>query len=115
NSFVNAIDPSTGVIEWESDYGNRAHSQVVFYNGNLFSEDGNGNLYVFDGLNGEIIWKYPGDQIGLLGGIVAPKIDNDQVFWLNNYVAFGILGGAGPNGAVFKLNKNKLLPESWEF
>ena len=105
DSYVSAVDVSNGILVWESDYGGRAHAQLRFFNGNVFTQDGKSNLYVFDGANGDMIWKMNANKYGLNGGITAPVISDNQVFWINNYVAFGIIGTPGPNGICLKLNK----------
>lgn len=111
NSFISAINVASGLIEWETDYGNRAHAQLTFYNGNVFAEDSNSNLYVMDGANGDILWKDTGVPQGMNGGVVGPSIYNGQILWMNNYSAFGIIGSAGPNGASYKLNESTLVQQ----
>lgn len=111
NSFLQAISIPDGKIVWETPYYNRAHAEVIFYDNLIFSEDGDGSLYIFDVKNGDIIWKFNGQSIGLNGGIVAPAVNNNEVFWLNNYSAYGIIGKPGPNGACFKINPKILITD----
>lgn len=102
NTFVTACHSRTGKIMWETALNNRGNSQLICKNGLAFTEDGSGNLYVLDASNGAILWKADGASLGLKGGIVAPAIaETGQVVWTNNYSVFGIIGSAGPNGAVF--------------
>lgn len=110
NSFVSSVNVRTQKINWETQLGNIANSQVGIYNGMAFINDTNGNLYVIDASNGELLWKQDGVPLGMNGGVAAPAISDDgDIVWINNYSYFGFIGAKGPNGAVFKVDQNLLI------
>ena len=110
NSFIQGIDVKTNKIIWSTPFDNRAHAQVVAYDDIIFAPDGSGSYYAFSRQDGHILWKFDATTHGINGGIVAPQITEDgQVIWMNNYVAFGIVGRPGPNGLVLRVNPEILI------
>lgn len=110
NSFVQAVDIGSNKIVWSTPYDTRAHAQVVIHDKIVFVSDGFGSYYALDDHDGEIVWKFDAKPYGVNGGILAPQIAADgQVLWLNNYVAFGIIGQPGPNGLSLRVNPALLI------
>lgn len=115
DSYIISSDVETGKILWSKNYGNRSHAQVKYHNNCLYTQDSSGSLYILNSHNGQILWKFDGKNIGLNGGIVAPSIHKNEILWLNNYYAFGIIGNPGPNGACFVPMQNLLVKKSLRF
>lgn len=110
NSFLDAFNVFDNKVIFQVPYDNRAHAQVLYHNNMVFTEDDTGSLYSFDSETGKIIWKYNAAKNGMNGGVVTPVITNDNVIWINNYAAFGIIGSPGKNGCVFEIKKSLRLP-----
>lgn len=110
NSFVQAVDINTNKIVWSTPYDTRAHAQVVIHGHISFVGDGFGSYYALCSRDGRILWKFDAKPYGINGGILAPQVSDDgQVIWMNNYVAFGVIGQPGPNGVSLRVDPELLI------
>src|SRR5207245_6927767 len=56
---LRAIDPTTGVRQWEFKYLNLSTAGLLTTASNLiFSGDSEGNLLALDSRNGKLLWRY---------------------------------------------------------
>lgn len=79
---VQALDPSTGQIEWSWELKDRQFGPVTRAGGWVLVGDVTGTLYALDRFEGTLAWKYqPADGTRLGGIAAAPAVDGRQVLF----------------------------------